>query len=203
MTIEKGKEWGTSCVVPADLIRANSDRHLAHMPQHTVCSLVAGDLWHALGQPEIKSPHETGTLVSIDAIGVRITSHSNTKNVRAASSVEIGKWWSIRQPQNRYVTITNSGYVRSQNLTPRAHPNDGLLDMMIADEHMTLMQRMMASRRARSGSHIPHPQIHVSRVTECSFTQQSNELLCIDGFAIRDWTEMSITILPDFWQIII
>ena len=47
------------------------------------------------------------------------------------------------------------------NLAPRAHPGDGLLDVL--DATLSLGDRLVAKRRLAAGYHVPHPRIDYRR----------------------------------------
>jgi hypothetical protein len=69
---------------------------------------------------------------------------------------------------------------------------------------MPLKQRFIARRKARTGTHIPHPSIAVTRGTTLTiFREKPQERLSIDGVAVSNWSEISITIQPDYWEVIL
>jgi hypothetical protein len=69
---------------------------------------------------------------------------------------------------------------------------------------MSFRNRLLAHKKAVTGTHLPHPQISVHQVD--TFNSQNvgrGESLAIDGTNIANWTEISVTILPDYWQVVV
>lgn len=196
MTIEKGKPWGSPCSVPAHRIVVESDSELADCAAEVPVSLNGGDVWKSLGSPAVPAVGMTGTKVNVDAIVITI---DNEGNIRAASSIEIGSW----HKRGRYICIANSSFVKEKNIAPRAHPNDGSLDYLEIDETMSWRQRWSASRRARTGTHIPHPQITTKRVKDIQIDRQHSEVLRIDGIQVNEWQSIRVQIDSDHWQVIV
>jgi hypothetical protein len=122
----------------------------------------------------------------------------------AASSVEIGTFRPSFIHRNRYVCITNGGLVHGRNLAPRAHPNDGILDSVTMTKSMTFRDRLNARKKSLTGTHLPHPEIQVSRGESFSYLRASkSEQLSIDGQKVADWISIRITVQPDYWKIVV
>jgi hypothetical protein len=79
-----------------------------------------------------------------------------------------------------HLILSNSGIVRGRDVLPRAHPNDGYVDVLTIDEAITTRQRLFAWRRAKTGSHLPHPQLRASRSTEFEWTGQASRMVADD-----------------------
>lgn len=206
MTIEKGKEWGTPISVPEHVQSVRSDAELAEQPQNATCAVTAGDMWTTLGEPQQRHVGDAATLVLIDAMEITVVSSSGSHVLTSASNIQIGKLLGFprTRPHQRFVCITNCGMVKRANMAPRAHPNDGVFDIVTFTELMSLKQRFMSARRLRFGTHVPHPNISVQR-NSMFHTDRSHdrETLRIDGVLIRDWNSISVRILPDYWNLII
>lgn len=197
MTIEKGKPWGESCRVPESRVIVVSDHSLAVHQADEVLSLSGGDVWRSLGSPPVPAVLTQATCVRIDAISIDI---DNEKTMMAASSVEVGSFIG----RDRYLCVANSSFLRNMNIAPRAHPNDGSLDYLEIDPSMSLRQRWIASRRALTGTHIPHPLITTKRVKDIEILRDTRrEKLRIDGSVVRDWQSVRLQVLPDHWQVIV
>jgi hypothetical protein len=197
MTIEKGAPWGIPCHVPSHRAIATSDRELATFRPDEIISLSGGDIWKSLGSPLVPSIDSEATLVHIDAIQIEVDAESS---FLAASSVEIGSFLS----RQRYLCVANASFVREKNIAPRAHPNDGSLDFLEIASTMPFRQRWAASRRASTGTHIPHPHITTKRAREIQIKRQSkSEKLIVDGAHIREWHTLLIRVVPDHWQVVL
>ena len=200
MTITKGMPWGRSGTVPSDAIVASSDADVASAPDGRVIVSTGGDLWNALGRPHAGRPGNACTIVDIDALVCTVEhADSSTSVMRAASNVRTGSWF---RPGRRHVCITNAGIVGGLNLAPRAHPNDGRFDVFEMTAEMPWRQRLVARRRAGSGTHVPHPDITVRQATTIDLRRaRSSERLSVDGRTIDDWVGVTVTIDPDRWQL--
>lgn len=200
MTIERGVAWGRTAQVPDNVIFVSTDSALANCSRTDFVSLVGGDLFQSLGSPRPVHVGSERTVVNIDALECRLVQNDISSKMLAASSVVIGSWWS----RTEFLCITNGGMLNGLDLTPRAHPNDGKWDVLRLRQSMDLRQRILARRRSKTGSHIPHPDISVTRVSEVS-VQRSNkrQKLVIDGVLVEDWSAVHCQVLPDYWQVLL
>ena len=197
MTIEKGKPWGEACRVPEHLVVVSNDRSLALQSAEELLSLSGGDLWKSLGSPPVPASLTEATCVRIDAISVDVDHQTQTM---AASSVEVGSFVS----RSRYLCIANSSFLRNMNIAPRAHPNDGVADYLEIDPSMSIRQRWLASRRAVTGTHIPHPLITTKRITDIEIHRNTRrEKLRLDGAVVRNWQSVRLHVVPDHWHVIV
>jgi len=204
MTIRKGEGWGERIPTPTSIRHAHSDADLSNCSSTDFVSLTGGDIHRTLGSPRPIQDEAECTLLHIDALQIRVmSSDGSEQHVIAASRVEIGSFLSpIRR--RRFVCVSNGGIVNGRNLAPRAHPNDGRLDVMTIEASMTFRHRLTARKKAVTGTHLPHPRISVRQ--DVAFTSQKTsrgERLSIDGVAVKHWSEVSISILPDYWQVVV
>lgn len=198
--IKRGEQWGVPTMrVQADVI-VNGDRELSL--SSTDCRLIlnGGDIAHSLGDPQAPAIGDSCTEVSIDAFRVSITlRNGSTQNLIAASHVMIGGWL-----RGRLICVSNSGFIGQTNVSPRAHPNDGLFDLMAIDPSMGIQQRLRARKKSVLGTHTPHPLIDTSRARSIEFISRSrSEPLRIDGRRIRSWNAVQIEIIADYWRLLV
>lgn len=191
MTIEKGRPWGVQDVIPAHARVCRSDRDLAQRSGPSV--LFDGDLWRALGRPTPRLPGESCTRVSIDRLNCVVEFAVGTREIPAASHLRIGRWLG----RGRLMIVSNSGFIGELNVAPRAHPNDGVFDIVIIRETMAFRERVILRRRARLGLHLPHPDIDSSRADRIEIVRGGRERLVIDGQTIRGWRSLSVTLERD------
>jgi hypothetical protein len=117
----------------------------------------------------------------------------------AISSITIGRWY-----RGGFFVLSNSGFNKSRHLLPRAHPNDGFLDLLSLRSSMPLRQRLLFKRKSRISAHLPHPDIRVERLDSFSFTRtKAHEPLIIDGIEIGSWSSISVTVRPDYWLTVV
>ncbi len=200
MTIRKGEQWGHRVPTPDVFRVAEDDADLATHGPGEPLSLRRGDLHKALGGPTLPRRGCDCTSVPIDALRCLVTlTDGQTTERWAASSVAIGTWWS-----GEFVVVSNSGFLDGLNIAPRSHPNDGEADAVTLRPGMSRRQRFMARRRARTGTHVPHPDISVRRVN--SFTRERThrrERLSIDGRAVAEWQSIDIVVVADHWTLLL
>lgn len=200
MTIRKGEEWGRRATVPASFFIAEDDHDAASQPPQTPFALCRGDMYAALGHPRLPVHHHDCTIVPVDALVCHITFANNTEEeTRAFSHITVGSWW-----KGRHIVVSNSGFINALNIAPRSHPNDGEFDVVHLSADMPMRQRFIARRRAKTGTHVPHPDISIRRHTELHISRAAQqERLSIDGVAVSQWKDISISLEPDFWEVIL
>jgi hypothetical protein len=213
MTIEKGKEWGHRGACPTNLHFARTDTDLIVQWQRdptTIFAMLSGDLYASLGRPKWGRDRDLASapevqFLPVDIFRVVITTddsltNENVVEMFALSSVEIGSWFTRR----RYVCVSNCGFVGDYNIAPRAHPNDGEMDVVTIQPAMEWRQRLQARSRARLGQHVPHPAITMERGVTHTWTRESSrERLCVDGVAVKTWREMRVEVLADACSVVV
>lgn len=199
MTIEKGKEWGTPGHVPTDVVRTTTDPEVA---QHleSVVILGSGDLYRGLGQPVVRRAGDECTFVSVDVLKVAITAEDGSVEMRrAVAHVCVGHFVG----RGRFTCLVNAGFVDGRDLAPRGHPGDGVAELVQIEARMSLRQRLLARRRARLGTHLPHPLISVRSVDRWQVEREGREKLKIDGCVVRNWKRIDIEIEPNLLTVIL
>ena len=93
------------------------------------------------------------------------------------------------------MAVLNGSYVGELDLGPRAHPNDGRFDL--TDGTLPLGQRRQGRRRARSGSHLPHPDLVTKRSASFELHHDRPLHLWLDGDRIATATDLTVRCLPD------
>lgn len=204
MTIRKGEQWGSRIKMPSHIRQVHSDAEIAQCSSSDFISIKGGDIHFALGSPVLLQSELDCTLLQLDALHVHVTLVDGSRSDSfAASCVQIGRFFSPLH-RGRFICLTNGGIVGGRNIAPRAHPNDGRFDVMTIDASMSIRDRLTARKKAVTGSHLPHPLISVRQGD--AFTEQRrgrHESLSIDGVDIPKWSEISVSILPDYWQIVV
>ena len=200
MTIRKGEEWGTRIVCPSDFVVAEDDFDASRQTPGDPFALRRGDVFSALGSPRMPRPNSECTMLPIDALKCVLTSaNGEIREERGISSVTLGSWW-----RGSFVILSNSGFWNGVHIAPRSHPNDGEADLVSISPEMPFRQRFLARRRARTGTHLPHPMLSARRCSEFSHHKVSpRERLTIDGRAIDNWVSIEVSIIPDFWSVLV
>lgn len=159
MAVERGRDWGGRAVVPDDAPVAASDAALAdlvaagHGAGDPPVVLLGGDLCRTLGGRGDARPGGEATVVEVDVPQALLDGrlHRFVAHLVAGSWRRPGRWW----------VAANAAHRGRWNVAPRAHPGDGLLDVVDAD--LRTGEVPAAWRRLGAGLHVPHPRIAVER----------------------------------------
>lgn len=199
MTISKLSPYGTSVVRPQHLGVLRSDREIANYflkgDQHTCNTVIQGSIAQALGITSSDSESNTRAFVThvlIDLLHVEFgTTDTRDKptSIVVAGSIVLQQHTLLKS----HLIISNSGIVRGRDVLPRAHPNDGYVDVLEIDEAITMRQRLSAWHRAKTGSHLPHPQLRASRRTEFEWSGTASLMVADDvTFAGVEWLRCKV-----------
>ncbi len=193
MTIRKGEEGGTAVPQPASLTIAAGDAELAQLVADDRAGsfgVSGGDLHHSLGAPPRRQELRR---LPLDALLVRI---DNMEMLAVAHVVARNSWW--RGP---LLAVLNCSTLRTWNVAPRAHPNDGRFDVVEVSATMSLRQRWQARRRLPLGTHVPHPGIATSTADHGAWTFETPRDIEVDGVRRGRAARLEITLLPDHFSI--
>lgn len=194
MTIRTGEPWGSETDRPADLRIARSDAELAAWvaddPDGSY-GVDGGDLHRTVGAPlhTGASPAARVHRLPIDVLDVVA---DGSHHLAIAHVVVRRGWW--RGPLS---FVGNVGLLGTWNVAPRAHPNDGRLDVVDVDASMRVRDRREAHRRLPTGTHVPHPAISVRRATEWTWAGPDGAHVWIDGVDVGPRSTITVRIVPD------
>jgi len=168
--IGRGDPWGELVDPPDGLIGVASDAEAASVDGDRV-RLTGGDLLASLGGPT------TGSQVGRFDIDLLRVASDEGVHVAIAHVIARGRtWW--RGPIAGAFNVDRRG---RWDAAPRAHPGDGLLDVIEVDAGMSVRDRWQAWRRLPTGTHVPHPAITVRRARAVSWTFDPPRRLWVDG----------------------
>ncbi|MBM3638255.1 MAG: hypothetical protein FJW98_02340 [Actinobacteria bacterium] len=202
MTIQKGEEWGRRSQAES-VVTVLRDCDLAEMvkraSEHSSSIQVqAGDTWLALGRPhEISPPCETWDL-TFDAIHV---SAGPLQHTCFSSIVLRRSWWRGGFLVGPVWCVSLTGMLRGRNITPRAHANDGVIDVLHVSDTMNIRQRFQAWSRASRGDHLPHRGLFVTRTPFVDIASATNLLLIVDGVRRGNVRNLRVEVVPDAWRV--
>lgn len=199
MTVRKGEAWGTNGPVAPDvkLVECNEDLYVivnaarqAGAPIPPV-GLLGGDLWRTLGG--VADPVRFQGDVAILPIDVvRIEIEGKTAWAAAHVIARRGAGW--RGP---VVAAMNAQYVGRHDAAPRAHPGDGLIDVVEVAAEMPMRERWQATRRSPLGTHVPHRSITTRRVREVTIDLGRRTKILADDWPIGRASTVTLTVEPD------
>lgn len=185
MTIEKGESWGEPVGVATGFPVVSSDHELARLAAESVAAgeqltarLNSGDLAATLGFADstitdstvgdstvgegptgegerLAFPIDLGMATLDGAPAVPFVAHLTVRRLPALAAA-LGHGPGIE------VSVMNAALLGPFRLGPRAHPNDGLID--VTEGAVPFRHRWEAAKRARSGSHLPHPDLRHRRL---------------------------------------
>ncbi len=207
MTIRRFAQWGRIIDRPHIVQQCDSDSQVAKFAADCLLRGKSIPHVHVTHGSLATSLGSSGKLLStqvrelpIDLLHVSYRTADGTKHAStAANSVVMRR----RVWTGEIVVITNSGYWRSFDLAPRAHPNDGVFDVVEISADMTWRQRFIARRRLPQGTHIPHPSVVVGRRNSASWTFAKSIGLYIDDEFIDRATHVDVSIEADALNLVI
>jgi hypothetical protein len=194
VTIKRGEPWGEVVERPRVLVEAPDDAavaaHLAGRDPRPVL-VTGGDLLRTLGG---RAADGRVRRYPVDLLRVVL---DGTTEVPAVAHVVVRRpgrrgWW--RGP---LWAACNVGAIGPWDVAPRAHPDDGRLDVVHVAASMSLRARAQARRRLRTGSHLPHPDIAVSRATTAAWRPEPAAVVIVDGTPPRRAAELAVVVEPD------
>jgi hypothetical protein len=206
LTIRKGVDWGTGGPLPADGVVVRSDaearavvtraRRAGQRPPPL--GLLGGDLCRTLGGGD--HARDEARLHSPAAATVRCDLGSALIDGRlhwfVAHAVLRRSWW-----RGRVVAVMNAQWHGTWDVAPRAHPGDGLLDVLDGD--LPLGQRWAARARLATGTHLPHPGIRTARLSAEQFDLAPRLDVWLDGERVGRAATVSIRVEPDALTVVV
>ncbi len=192
--IERGAEWGAPQRVSAAAHTFTDDRSFASWVRDGGGAepiwLTGGDLARTLGisgdgASRVSGQSRQSHVVPVDLIRVELDGHTPEL---AAAHVVIGRWVRDRPVH----AVMNAAWIGNRNIGPRAHPGDGLADVVAFD--MGARQLWQAMRRSPTGTHVPHPAITVSRRATVELSFERPRRISIDGQTAGSATQVRCTV---------
>ena len=197
MTIRRGHSWGEAVTSPHDLLVLSSDSAVravvvSHREQGNdipPVGLAGGDLARTMGGGTpgrfpgevVRAPLD---VLRLDADGQRTWA--------VAHVVARRRWW-----RGELLLAMNAQFLGEFDVAPRSHPNDAKVDVVHVGWQMGLRTRLAARRRARTGTHVPHPQISVRQTPGTTVRFRRPLTVWVDGERWMDATELTVTVEPD------
>jgi len=95
----------------------------------------------------------------------------------------------------------NAAFLGDANLGPRAHPNDGLVDLTVGS--LGLMERRRARARMGLGSHVPHPMLAVQRSKRWEIRRDVPVQVRVDGQSVGRSALVGIEVIADALLVVV
>ena len=156
--------------------------------------LLGGDLCRTLGGPGEESRLRSREAVrfSVDLGEVLL---DGRLHLFVAHVVARTRWWS------HAVVAMNAQFLGPWVLGPRAHPNDGLLDVYQAD--LSVPDRMKVRARVRHGAHLPHPRIKERRTAAMQIDLGRPRTVYLDGERWGEARNLALRVEPDALTVVV
>jgi hypothetical protein len=199
VTIRKGEEWGEPGGLPPDGVLVASDAEARRVVTEArragepvpPLGLVGGDLCRTLGGrgdvDRVRSPAGVRLPTDLGAVLVDGVQHWFVAHLVARRS-----WW-----RGRIVAVMNAQFLGDWDVAPRAHPGDGVLDVVDVSPSMPLLDRWRARGRLPSGAHVPHPDIAVSRRRALQIDLGRPTPVWLDGERVGEARRLAVRVEPD------
>jgi diacylglycerol kinase family enzyme len=197
VTIRKGEAWGAPVAVPDGLTVVTSDAALhdlvdawraggADLP---AIGLGGGDLARTVAGGSDDQFTSGAVRLPLDLVRVEADGQTtwSTAHVVCRRS-----WW-----RGEVVLAMTAQFLGGRDVVPRAHPNDGRLDLVRVEPAMPPRARWQAARRARTGTHLPHPQLRVTQATDVELSFVRPVHVWVDGRRWRTAQVVRLTVEPD------
>lgn len=202
MTISKHLEWGRDILKPDDLVICQDDAAASRLltgligesKQLPIIAIKSSKLARALGTNGAQLESKSMRALPFDLIKINFTNLSDEKVMVIAIGYAIlrNSWW-----RGEITAVLNTSFIGNWDCAPRSHPNDGKFDVVSVGKQMRLMQRLIASRRLRLGTHLPHPQISTHQATNLELSSSALPNLFVDGQRFAKVSQINFTLLPD------
>ncbi len=200
MGISWGEAWGQPGERPPEAAIAGSDHELAWLAaaahsrgEHLVAGVGAGDVLTTLGVEPDRPPADHHHY----PFDLGFVSLDEAEPVPFVASA-IGRQWGW---SGQVVIVMNVGWYRNWYLGPKAHPNDGLLDITVGQ--LPLRQRILARSRATSGSHLPHPLLRTLRRGRWEHVFDRPTPVLLDGCSVGHHRTLLVSIVPSCFTLVV
>ncbi len=197
--IKRGEDWGqpgalamgravfasdrqlSETLDPAEFIRALVSPNTQSQQDTPEFGLTGGDLHRTLGSPRhttadlrggagMRFPLDVGLATIADANGSTRTevflAHLESRGGRQRFSGES-------------LVAMNAAFIGEDNVGPRAHPGDGLIDVTVGE--LGWWDRIRSKSRQRTGSHLPHPELRLRRAAHHTPDLMAEGRIIVDG----------------------
>lgn len=196
MTIRRGEPWGDAAVCPTDLRVVASDLdlrewvvwHRSRGQSIGDVGVAGGDLARTCGGGTGAQP--SSARVTLDVMQVIIDDTGPTWGV---AHVVARRGWL----RDEISMVMNAQFLGDYDVAPRSHPNDGKLDVVRVDAAMGWRDRLRARRRARTGTHVPHPLLSTQSLADVDLRFDRPMVVWVDGVRLGAALRLRVSVEPD------
>lgn len=192
MVISKGEPWGEPHGPQPERHLADDAELSAYVAGHrgSVVSVSSGDLHRTLGLADMR-PEPLWFPVDLGFAAL----DGDPEAPFVAHAVARSRSW-----LGPGAVAMNAAWIGDRYLGPRAHPNDGLVDITFGA--LPLRQLAAAATRSKTGAHLPHPDLTVRRVVAWEHTFDRPRHLWLDGRHAGSGRHLTIRVEPDWFTLV-
>ena len=218
--LRHGQPWGHPSTAPPDVDVSGDDSDLSDAAARHPGALVRfrpsprSDIARALG---LGPDAVASTEVALDALALESDAIGATTAVNAVvvgrppdrlrwttrhASISItvdGRLW-FEDPATT-VVVASGQFLRGADLIPRGHPGDGWVEVQVYE--LARDERRAMRRRLPSGTHVPHPHIHTTRVRRVEIQVDRPVPLEVDGRPRGKTRRLSVTLVPEAIRVLV
>ncbi len=202
MTIRKNEDWGSTVVRPENLVICETDAatsqlatdfYLQQKPMPAI-AITRSSLSRTLGKEGSNVNSQNMQATPFDLIEVTFVDASMIEQKVLALGYGLLRksWW-----RGDIVAAMNTSFIGDWDCAPRSHPNDGKFDLLAVNGEMKSTQRLIASRRLKFGTHLPHPQISMKQLTSFDADCSAKPNLYVDNRRFMSVNQCKFRLLPD------
>jgi hypothetical protein len=203
VTIEKGQDWGEAGPLPVDGVVVRSDAEArdvvtaarrANQPLPPL-GLLGGDLCRTVGGrgDEARLRSDAATRLTVDLGSVLVDGRLHW----FVAHLVVRRGW-LRGP---LFGAFNAEWLGAWDVAPRAHPGDGLLEVVEAT--LSTGDRLKARGRLANGTHVPHPGISIRRADAVQHDVPKGHSVWLDGVRLGAAKALSVRVEPDALRIVV
>lgn len=202
MTIRKNENWGVTVARPESLVICETDAAASQLATEyflqqksiPAIAITRSNLSRALGTKGSVVNSQNMQATPFDLIEITFADDSKTEQKVLALGFGLLRksWW-----RGDIVAVMNTSFIGDWDCAPRSHPNDGKFDLLTVSSEMKPTQRLIASRRLRLGTHLPHPQISVKQITSFEADCSAKPNLFVDNRKFVCVNQCKFRLLPD------
>ena len=202
MTIKKSQDWGETVARPKDLEICETDaaasqlltKHHLRKQAFPAIAIIKSDLARALGTTGADPKAERMQATPFDLIEISFDGELATEQIVLGLGYGLLRksWW-----HGEIVAAMNTSFIGDWDCAPRSHPNDGKFDLLTVTNQMNATQRLIASRRLKHATHLPHPQISVKQSADYEANCKARPNLYVDNQKFSRISQCRFRLLPD------
>jgi hypothetical protein len=205
MTIRRGQEWGTPGPLAHDGVIVGTDAEASTVVARArrertdppELGLLGGDLCRTVG-----GRGESGRLSTEHAqrlpVDLGVALLDGRVEVFVAHLIVPGLPWAVRSGLDwvrPWIVVMNAAWIGPWQFAPASHPNDGRLEIL--EGAVPPSDLLAFRRRARSGTHVPHPAIRTRHTDAAQFEFDRPRRVIIDGRPCGRVRNISVRVEPD------